>query len=74
VRAKYAPIVKSGKAMCARCDRPILPAEAWDLDHDDDDPLQRKYLGASHARCNRASVTHLKEAATLAAPRSSRQW
>ena len=62
VRAQYAPIVRAGNPTCARCGEPILPYENWDLDHDDDDPLQRRYLGPSHRRCNRAVVTHLKAA------------
>jgi len=36
-------------ATFARCDEPILSGELWDLDHDDSDPLQRRYLGPSHA-------------------------
>jgi hypothetical protein len=74
VRRKYVPIVAAGKAVCARCDQPILPGEPWDLDHDDEDPLQRRYLGPSHRRCNRAVVTHLKEALTSEPTRHSREW
>ena len=48
VRAKYATVVKAGNAVCARCGKPIAPNELWDLDHDDEDPLQRRYLGPSH--------------------------
>ncbi len=54
VRAKYAASVASGGAVCARCHKPIRPGEPWDLDHDDTDPLQRRYLGPSHRGCNRA--------------------
>jgi hypothetical protein len=60
VRKKYAPMVKAGNAVCARCGQPIAPNALWDLDHDDSDPTQRRYLGPSHRRCNRAVVTHLK--------------
>jgi hypothetical protein len=74
VREKYAPIVRAGKATCARCQQPILPGELWDLDHDDEDPLQRRYLGPSHRRCNRAVVTHLKEALIPEPTRHSREW
>jgi hypothetical protein len=37
---------------CPRCGKAIRPGEPWDLDHDDRD--RSKYLGPSHARCNRA--------------------
>jgi hypothetical protein len=74
VRAKYASIVAAGKATCARCQQPILPGELWDLDHDDEDPLQRRYLGPSHRRCNRAVVTHLKAALAPEVQRHSREW
>jgi hypothetical protein len=54
IRAKWDPIVNSGEAVCPRCKKPIRPYEPWDLDHDDSDPTHRRYLGASHRRCNRA--------------------
>jgi hypothetical protein len=72
LRKRWAPKVRAGKVICARCGEPIGPGELWDLDHDDEDPLQRRYLGPSHRRCNRAVVTHLKEA--LAPQRHSREW
>ena len=68
IRAKWAPIVASGQATCARCGKWIQPGTPWDLDHSDDDPLQREYLGASHARCNRQSVTHLRARAAEHGP------
>jgi hypothetical protein len=74
VRKKYAPMVKAGNAVCARCGKPIAPDELWDLDHDDADPLQRRYLGPSHRSCNRAVVTHLKAALDSEVPRHSRKW
>jgi hypothetical protein len=74
VRAKYAPVVKAGNAVCARCGKPIAPNELWDLDHDDNDPLQRRYLGPSHRSCNRAVVTHLKAALVPEVQRHSRKW
>lgn len=55
MRKTYAPVLRAGNAVCARCGRPIAPGELWDLDHDDNDPLQRRYLGPSHRRCNRRS-------------------
>jgi len=74
VRRKYESVVRSGQAVCARCQQPILPGELWDLDHDDEDPLQRRYLGPSHRRCNRAVVTHLKQALIPEPTRHSREW
>jgi hypothetical protein len=74
VRRRWAPKVRAGKVICARCGELILPGEKWDLDHDDDDPLQRRYLGPSHRRCNRAVVTHLKQALIPEPTRHSREW
>jgi hypothetical protein len=76
VRKKYVPLVEKGGVMCARCGEPIFSHEGWDLDNDDSDPLQRRYLGPSHARCNRATVTHLKAKAEpkVEPARWSRHW
>ena len=74
VRRRWAPKVRAGKVNCARCGEPILPSEKWDLDHDDDDPNRRRYLGPSHRRCNRAVVTHLKAALVPEVQRHSRKW
>jgi hypothetical protein len=38
VRKRWAPKVRAGIVDCARCGKPILSGEKWDLDHDDDDP------------------------------------
>lgn len=51
-RARWARIVQAGAATCTRCDRPIHPHQPWDLDHSDD---RTTYLGAAHAKCNRAA-------------------
>jgi hypothetical protein len=72
VRRRWAPKVRAGKVVCARCGDPILPGEKWDLDHDDEDLLQRRYLGPSHRSCNRATISILK--AKLEAPIHSRSW
>jgi len=53
IRKQLAPIVRAGLAVCARCGERIAPGEAWDLDHDDAD--RSRYLGPSHAGCNRAT-------------------
>jgi hypothetical protein len=50
VRKKYAALVASGEATCARCGQPISPGAQFDLDHADD---RAGYLGVSHPRCNR---------------------
>jgi hypothetical protein len=51
-RRQLAPLVASGRAVCARCDEPIHPNEPWDLDHA---PGKTGYLGPSHRSCNRAA-------------------
>ena len=45
---------------CARCRLADRPGQKWDLDHDDEDPSQRRYLGPSHRRCNRGNDLHLE--------------
>src|SRR5262245_39617179 len=51
-REHWAVVVSSGTAICPRCNKPILPTQAWDLDHRDD---RRGYLGVSHSECNRGA-------------------
>jgi hypothetical protein len=55
-RAKWAPIVKAGRAICWRCRRLILPGQPWDLGHDDND--RRIYRGPECRGCNRATAAH----------------
>jgi|SoimicmetaTmtHAB_FD_contig_61_212222_length_1580_multi_2_in_0_out_0_2 hypothetical protein len=72
LRKRWALRVARGDVRCSRCDELIDPHEPWDLGHDDLD--RRKYNGPEHRRCNRAVVTHLKEALDMKAPRHSREW
>lgn len=52
-RAKWKRLVDQGGVNCARCGKPIAPGSEWDLDHDDRD--RSRYLGPSHAGCNRSA-------------------
>jgi len=63
IRRRLAPFVATGKIICPRCNKPILPGEEWHLGHAEG---QRSYNGPEHAICNlRASAAktnarHLK--------------
>lgn len=52
LRAELVPAVRSGTVNCSRCELPIEPHQAWDLDHSDDGVT---YRGPSHTSCNRAA-------------------
>jgi hypothetical protein len=75
-RQRWKAVVDAGRAVCARCHRPILPGQAWDLDHNWD---RTGYLGPSHARCNRGAPKNYKQARLQAKVRqilrrTSRDW
>jgi hypothetical protein len=61
------PRVEAGLVSCARCKRPIVPEEPWDLGHDDVD--RRRCSGPEHRSCNRATAGREREAMTF-----SRAW
>lgn len=44
VRARLEPFVRSGRAVCVRCDLPIEPGEPWDLGHNDFDRWSRRWF------------------------------
>jgi hypothetical protein len=69
VRKSWTKAVEAGSVLCARCGHLIKPGTPWDLDHADDDPTRTKYLGPSHAKCNRG-WPHRRWQPT----RSSRNW
>ena len=69
-RAQVARLVATGTARCARCGRPIVAWEPWDLGHDDDD--RRRYAGPEHRACNRATAG--RRADPPPARRQSRVW
>jgi hypothetical protein len=55
LRAGWARVVRSGRAVCVRCGRPILPGSKWDLGHVDGGGHD-EYAGPEHRRCNRATA------------------
>ena len=78
-RERYAALVASGLAVCARCGLSIAPAAAWDLGHTED---RSGYSGPEHRKCNQlagarkgAAVTHARHATqTTAKRRWSQNW
>lgn len=47
-RERLRPLVEAGRAVCWRCEKPILPGEPWHLGHSDDG---LRWEGPEHARC-----------------------
>lgn len=52
-RKELAPLVRSGRAVCARCGQLIGWMDKWDLGHVDGD--RTRYAGPEHLACNRAT-------------------
>jgi hypothetical protein len=50
----FAPRVAAGLEFCARCGRPIMAGERWDLGHVDGGG-PRDWSGAEHLKCNRGA-------------------
>ena len=68
-RAALRPSVEAGLAVCARCAKPIAPGEPWDLGHVDG--REGEYAGPEHRACNRATMTHARQAKVA---KTSRDW
>ena len=61
-RARLAPLIASGRAVCWRCAQPIDPAEPWDAGHLDDLALGGDPAGErqpEHRACNRSAGAQL---------------
>ena len=71
LRKKWARQVEAGYVDCARCRRPILPGQKWDLDHADD---RNGYEGPAHVYCNRAAAARKLNALRRRRKRFSRRW
>lgn len=50
-RARWQAAMDSGVVpVCAKCNQPVLPSQAWDLGHTDD---RKSWTGPEHRSCNR---------------------
>lgn len=65
LRARWAPLVATGRVKCARCEELIAADAPWDLGHVDGDRAQ--YAGPEHQACNRATAGRRRR-------RASRRW
>lgn len=79
-RAKHAPAIRAGIAVCCRCGLPILPGTPWQADHY---PVPLEFGGTqtqpAHTRCNTsaggkrgAQLTNAKRAAKTTASKRAR--
>jgi hypothetical protein len=78
MRERGDALVAAGLAVCARCSRPILEGQPFDLDHT---PDRTGYIGVSHRRCNRraggmngAAVTNSRRPGSAVPSRYVRTW
>ena len=68
-RRVWAPIVATGELVCPRCGEFIEKGQAWDLDH-----LPNGGSAPSHRSCNRATLTHARQAVAMTGLKTSRDW
>lgn len=55
-RARWQAAMDSGVVpVCAKCNQPVLPSQAWDLGHTDD---RKAWTGPEHRSCNRRDGQH----------------
>jgi hypothetical protein len=76
-RRLLTPHVESGRAVCPRCGRPILPGQDWDVGHVDDLALGGHPGGrvrAEHALCNRRAGGRLGAQLRRARYTRTRDW
>ena len=76
-RKAIAPLVRTGKATCARCGETVDPDEEWHLDHNAD---RTGYIGVSHSTCNLRAAAAVTNGHRTTAPhdelpyRWSQRW
>lgn len=68
LRARWAPIVATGRVACWRCGHLIARGQVWALGHDDLD--RSVYRGPECIPCNQATTGRKP----LAVERTSRRW
>lgn len=82
-RARLAPSIAQGVAVCSKCGRPVVEGQAWDVDHLIGQDVAPDLVhdpdnwAVAHRRCNRsagASYVNRKRAAAVVRPRPSRLW
>jgi hypothetical protein len=73
MRGRFAALVATGLAVCARCGKPIAPGAPFDLGHA---PDHTGWTGPEHPKCNRVAGGSIGAAVTNQSrrPRRSRVW